>query len=258
MKIYAYPDDEDRITAEFITSHEPYPGYWAESETFALKNLEQHLAAQNVHPDRSRRILDVGSGEGRLLPWLGRFAGHIVAQDIDPRRLEKAQKTYPDAAFASGSVYDLPDVPFDMVVCSHVIQHVPTREFTLLLSRLRMLTKPGGILVLAFSRAPVGHEGYFIATLGESHSIDRVHFNSALKTGVAGELPFRLFDPEKLKKTAKRLGWLSEWEWTFHILKDEGYSGMTVEERDGTVNADPASSRSAGRDMMMVWRRGDS
>lgn len=258
MERYEYPDKMDRITAEFIASHEPYEGYWSESEVRALENLERHLASRGILPDRSRTVLDAGCGEGRLLSWFGRFGREIVALDPDEQRLAKAETIFTEASFVQGYPGELAHEPFDITVCSHVIQHVSSEDLTPLLAELRTLTKPDGLLVLMFSRAPVGCEGFYIATLGKEHSVDVHQFNNVLRSGAEKQLPFRLFDPEKLKETARGLGWMPEWEWTFHVLDNTDDLGEDLKTRDDKVNADLLLSRRLGRDMMMVWRRDDS
>jgi len=258
MERYRYPDNKDEITVEFIDSHEPYPGYWAESEIYALEKLEQYLHGKDVLPDQSRTVMDVGCGQGRLLPWFYRFANKMTGQEPDAERLSVARDAFGAAEFIGESIYDMPDSSSDIVICSHVIQHVPSDELEPLLGRLRELTAPGGLLVLMFSRGAIGREGFYIATVGEYHEVNEDEFNDTLKSDGEGQLPFRLFDPEKLKETARRSGWQPDWEWTFHILEKDEFLGMTVEKRDELVNASPSLSRQMGRDMMMVWRRDDS
>jgi 2-polyprenyl-3-methyl-5-hydroxy-6-metoxy-1,4-benzoquinol methylase len=75
-----------------------------------------------------RRVLDYGCGSGDLLSWLSMRVKREVelhAYDISLSQIELAQKRLVDRAIffhsASGSV----EGKFDLVFCSHVIEHVP-------------------------------------------------------------------------------------------------------------------------------------
>jgi len=258
--LYRYPDTGDRVTSSFIGSHEPFPGYWAVSEERALGRLSAELTAL-LPSRRGVRALDAGCGEGRLLGWLAGFAATITAVDPDPDRLDRARALRPpdtDVGYLAAPVADVPGEPFDLVLCSHVIQHVPSDELAPMLRRLHEVTAPDGLLALSYSRAPVGQGGFSIETAGEdgfsSRRISREEFDRALRDGTGGVLPVRLLDPAEVTAEAEVAGWRTAWEWTYHVLDDLGPADEHVD-RDELVNAAPALRRHLGRDQVALLRR---
>ncbi|WP_370942768.1 class I SAM-dependent methyltransferase [Amycolatopsis sp. cg5] len=254
---YRYPDTGDRVTASFIARHEPYDGYWSASEDAALTRLDGHLEALG---DRENvRALDAGCGEGRLLPWLARFAATVTAADPDPDRLGVAKTAQlpegTDVTFEVSPIGRVRGGPFDLIMCSHVIQHVPTAGLQPLLDGLRAVAAPGASLVLSFSRAPFGRGGYSIDRISpdgvRSEHVGQARFDEALASGEA--LPVRLVDPEQLTAMAAEAGWAPVWDWTYHVLDDLGVVDAHTD-RDELVNASPALRRQLGRDMVTLWR----
>jgi SAM-dependent methyltransferase len=262
--MYRYPDAGDRVTSSFIKQHEPYPGYWASSEERALRQVGTQLSATLGSRDRVR-ALDAGCGEGRLLRWIARFASKITAVDPDSERLNAARKRAAElpagteATFRQSPITDLSGGPFELVVCSHVIQHVPTTELVPILRRFHEITADGAALVLSFSRAPVGQGGYSLDRLerGEvrSQRVDRRQFNQACTARNACEtLPVRHVDPEELAAEAAGAGWLASWDWTYHVLDDLGVVDEHAD-RDELTNDSPPLRRYLGRDIVTLWHR---
>lgn len=256
--LYRYPDTGDRVTTSFIGSHEPFPGYWAVSEERALERLSAELTAL-LPPREDVRALDAGCGEGRLLGWLSGLAATITAVDPDPDRLDAAREVRPpdtEVAFLAASIADVPDGPFDLVLCSHVIQHVPSNELAAILRRLHEATKPDAVLALSYSRAPAGQGGFSIERVDEggfsSRRISRDEFDRALRDEPGGALPVRLLDPAEVTAEAEAAGWQTAWEWTYHVLGDVGPAEV---DRDELVNASPTLRDRLGRDQVTLLRR---
>ncbi|MCA3246911.1 MAG: methyltransferase domain-containing protein [Azospirillum sp.] len=78
-----------------------------------------------------RRVLDVGCGNGYLAHRLAADAGaEVVGVDIVPANVEKARKlhAHPCARFEIGDILRaIPEGPFDVVVMSNVLEHLPER-----------------------------------------------------------------------------------------------------------------------------------
>jgi SAM-dependent methyltransferase len=119
---------------------------------YRCRRMREVLEALDV-PMRDRRVLDVGFGWGHMLltfPTCCRISG----ADISPSAVATAThdrrfKRYADARFhvvREDVVTDLPEGPFDVIVCSHVLEHVPDDET--LLRSLRDRLAPGGVLVV--------------------------------------------------------------------------------------------------------------
>lgn len=93
------------------------------------------------------RLLDVGCGIGWLAERLARF-GDVWGVDISEEAVRRARQRVPGGIFeARDFVADpIPWEPFDIVVCSEVLEHVQDQEAGL--AQLAALVKPGGSLVL--------------------------------------------------------------------------------------------------------------
>jgi len=150
------------------------------------------------------RVLDAGCGDGINLVGLRHIASRhgtpmrLVAVDYNQLRLARAAKLDPQISLQAASLLHLPymTAAFDVILCSHVIEHVPELERAL--SELRRLLRPGGLLIVG-----VPNEGCASAQLRNrwiqpsiGRDTDHVNFftertlNAAL-TG-AGFVPRRL------------------------------------------------------------------
>ena len=93
---------------------------------------------------RGAWVLDVGSGQGTLLARLARYRPDLdlVAFDVAPAG---EQQGY---AWVVGDACHLPfqDVRFDLVLCRHVIEHIPNAMQ--MAHELARVLKPGGRLYL--------------------------------------------------------------------------------------------------------------
>ncbi len=258
---YRYPDTGDHVTGMFIRRHEPYDGYWTASEDRALGKVAGKLAG--ILGSREQvKALDAGCGEGRLLPWLAGFSADITAADPDPDRLAKASETVVEDtgfSFTVSPITELGGGPYDLVICSHVIQHVPTPDVGPILRRLATITAPGGALVLAHSRSPIGQGAFSLDSVeagGEvrSRRVSREEFDKALRDGDGPALPVHYLDPAEVAADAAAAGWRTEWEWTYHVLDDLGLTDEHID-RDELVNASGPLRRHLGRDLVTLLRR---
>jgi ubiquinone/menaquinone biosynthesis C-methylase UbiE len=92
--------------------------------------------------DGHGRILDIGCGSSRILASLPQAVG----LDMQIRKLRWMRA--PGRQLVAGSLLELPfaDRSFDAVICSEVIEHIPTEAIDLT-DMVRVL-RPGGTLVL--------------------------------------------------------------------------------------------------------------
>lgn len=111
-------------------------------------------------------ILDAGCGDGINLHGLARLASNnkwdikITGLDYNPLRVERACKLTGISEVIQGNLLQLPfeNGSFDIILCNHVIEHIP--EYELALQELARVTKPKGRLILA-----VPNEGCLLAWL---------------------------------------------------------------------------------------------
>lgn len=120
---------------------------------------------------RPRRAVDVGGGEGRLLPVLAARADEVVLVEPDPGRLSRAEQQAAERsignvtlvgqdaqAFAAATT-----TPFDLALCSHVVQHVSRRQRPGVLAALRRLLAPDGHALVTFPAVDRGRGRYLIS-----------------------------------------------------------------------------------------------
>lgn len=93
------------------------------------------------------RLLDVGSSSGIIDDFLADYFEYVAGIDIDEPAVAYAQQKFdkPNLHFATGDAMNLaqPDVSVDVVVCSHVYEHVPNPEK--MVTEIYRVLKPGGI-----------------------------------------------------------------------------------------------------------------
>ncbi len=139
--------------------------------------IERFCAARPA--TASLRVLDAGCGDGINLVGLRRILTalerpwHLAALDLNPVRIARARAV--DRAsnqIAAGSVTALPFASghFDVVLCNHVIEHVPDAEAAI--REIVRVLRPGGLAIVG-----VPNEGCSLARL-RNHVLQR----SILKT----------------------------------------------------------------------------
>jgi len=137
------------------------------SKWLTRKRVDNYLSKIDIIPHRSegesvlldliskktKRILDLGSGNGRLIKLLKEH-GHnaeFVAIDFSPYMLEELSKQFLDDTSVKKIKHDLSfPLPsnigkFDVVVSSFAIHHLTNRRKKGLYSEIFMLLKRGGI-----------------------------------------------------------------------------------------------------------------
>jgi 2-polyprenyl-3-methyl-5-hydroxy-6-metoxy-1,4-benzoquinol methylase len=91
-------------------------------------------------------LLDVGSSSGIIDNYLADFFQHVAGIDIDEPAMTHAQTAFrkPNLQFSQGDAMQLayPDNNFDVVVCSHVYEHVP--DASKMFNEIFRVLKPGG------------------------------------------------------------------------------------------------------------------
>ncbi|MFC5727536.1 MULTISPECIES: class I SAM-dependent methyltransferase [Nocardioides] len=110
--------------------------------------------------ERGARILDAGSGMGRVGGYLLACGHRVVAAEPDPALVEQSRRTYPDLTVLPHEILALtPEVlgtsggptEFDLVVCvGNVLTFVAEGTEVPVLERLRALLAPGGRILAGF------------------------------------------------------------------------------------------------------------
>jgi hypothetical protein len=119
----------------------------------AYEHLHRYaFASRHV---QGKRVLDLASGEGYGSSLLARTARLTVGIDLDEKTVRHARRKYlgDHIHFVVGSAIDVPlAARFDVIVCFELIEHIHKHDQ--LLSEIRRLLAPGGLLVISTPNKP--------------------------------------------------------------------------------------------------------
>jgi SAM-dependent methyltransferase len=157
--------EQDRV-ADYLARADDFP-HRAEGEGVLLDHI----------PTTVRRVLDLGTGDGRLLALLmpGRPQMTGIGLDVSEPMLAEAERRFegePRIEFVTHDLDDpLPDLGrFDAVVSSFAIHHLEDGRKRSLAAEVFGLLEPGGVfanLEHVASPTPELHEAFFTA-IGET------------------------------------------------------------------------------------------
>lgn len=126
-------EDYDAIAPSFARSR--YNLHWPE-----LDHLIAEVPAQS-------KVLDIGSGSGRVCRFFGEKQVEYTGIDISGSEIALAKQACPDKRFVQGSMLDLPfkDQEFDVVFMVASLHHLISEEERLkALTEARRVLKSGG------------------------------------------------------------------------------------------------------------------
>jgi SAM-dependent methyltransferase len=117
-----------------------------------LRPVEVVLIA--LHRDALRgRVLELGSGGGRLTGYLAALGGSVTGLDVAPAMVDHGRRAYPEARFVVGDLRELEGLgegAFDVVFASFNVLDVLGHEERLrVLGDIRRLLAPGGLLIMS-------------------------------------------------------------------------------------------------------------
>jgi SAM-dependent methyltransferase len=226
---YRYPDPDEEITAHLIDALPGGAASWIRSEELVV-DVVLGLAAGRFRG--SARCLDAGAGDGRLTRHFGAIFSQVTALELDASRLATEQMREDareggyhlsieigDAARAD----ELSEAPFDLVVLSHVLQHVSHRACEAILDASVRALSARGMLYVA---VPVSYDGERCTVVlveggvrREEH-VDARTFDALCDEGGGDVLPTRRFYAAALDDSLEQRGLVVERNLAYHF--DDG------------------------------------
>lgn len=152
----------ERPVSRWARSGEKTAGYGRRFAELVESGADIHGEARlaDALVPRGARILDAGSGMGRVAAYLHARGHRVVATEPDPRLAEQSRRTYPDVAVLPHDILGLTDdalaaagapTSFDLVVCvGNVIAFVAEATEVAVLRRLGDLLAPEGRILVGF------------------------------------------------------------------------------------------------------------
>lgn len=209
---YSYPDQDDKLTAELIKS-DIGNNNWAISEKLALNWAIDYIEKM----PRPRRMLDLGCGVGRLFSIFDRHVNEILGLEPDLDRYKEALKAsclnVGSVIVKNGDISVLNDSDkFDIILCSHVIQHLDNQTLDNMIRQIDKHSKLGSILIIATTFCSADHD---ILTLERWYDgnrrvkqVDKTEFENAFSD--PSILPVRLFSRGTIEDRLRGAGYRVE------------------------------------------------
>jgi len=261
MENYSYPDDSDKITTSLICENEPFSGYWAKSEKKIL-NLMKRYTEEYTDNRNNTWFLDAGCGTGRLLSEFERFFDQILAIDPDPIQIDKtnslvesqgiAKKVTSRISSIEKLVWDSESV--DIILCSHILQHVHTNNVLLILKKFYELLRTEGLLFIMTCHSGEDNDYYIKGYLKNSKAIEerieKEEFNN-LVINQRSILPIHFFTYDTLFELLESTGFKIIDYRSFHIVRKIPLFDRIID-RDKFANSFTSLKKKMGRDMFIA------
>lgn len=131
-------------------------------DPISKRDIVKHVLKNVGYKDGGKSVLDIGFGFGLILLSFDRnnyICGIELAEsavsfaEVEVKR--RGFENYSFHVYKGSGLIDLASDAFDLIICSHVLEHVPDDDF--LLDEIRRMLKPEG---MAFLNIPINEEHF--------------------------------------------------------------------------------------------------
>jgi 2-polyprenyl-3-methyl-5-hydroxy-6-metoxy-1,4-benzoquinol methylase len=142
-------EDAPELYDESFARASKHPTYLFDGQNYAARATEvwsKHFS-QLLRYRQTGRILDIGCSLGFLLEQARQFDWEPYGVEVSPYAVEYARKNF-GINVTEGILEEdtYPSLFFDVVLCSHVMEHVPSPRTVL--RRIRKILRPGGVVLI--------------------------------------------------------------------------------------------------------------
>lgn len=248
--MYIYPDKNDMLTMELI--HQEFDGvYWGKSE----EEVFSHAMAAIDAIDGPKNLLDLGCGMGRLFEVFCPHVDFIQAVEPDKQRFaeaEKAAKKWDGRVSVQNgdlSVLKQDTQRFQIVLISHILQHIKEESIIEMLEELESKTEKDAILLVTTTHTEQKEDLYFrefwMENQRQNKETDKEGFEAAFDCGE--ELPVRMFTEESVKTLFQRHG--------FELVERHYYHYEDHHDIAEDIFANESGIGEGARDILYIFRK---
>lgn len=261
---YSYPDKNDALTVQFIETKQPFEGYWEKSEKFVLEQMKKIIKTY-ARNKIDTYFMDAGCGTGRLLPEFESYFDKIVAIDPDEDSLKIAKEKVEKFGISRKMIFqnstieniDWKNGSVDVILCSHVLQHVHTEIVPNILTKFQKILKINGLVFILTSQS-IDNFDFFTKMYLENREvseerIEKNEFNSLI-LNENNILPIHFFSRKNFLQMLRSYQFELIDSKSFHILNRIPFLDHIVF-RDKLINFFSFLQTRFGRDIFIACRR---
>ena len=256
---YQYPDIDDRLTMQLIEG-EYESSYWEASEKNVLGKAFNVIKGMPKKDD-IKKLLDLGCGKGRLIPGFIEVVDEITAVEPDESRFASAaeegekvgRKSGRHIEVLNGDISAVPDDRiFDVVLSSHVLQHITRNMAREMFRSISSRLEEGGLVILTTTHTSGDEDRFFCETavdgIRNEREITGEEFDSLF--GREGILPVRIFSEKSILSMAEDVQLEPAGTYCYHF---KGHSSVSEDK-----TCCETGSTEAARDVMYIFRKKDT
>jgi len=258
MSDFHYADQGDALTGDLISQNYD-ERYWARSEARLLEAARAYLSRCFGDSLKDRKMLDLGCGMGRLIPEFAAVCGHVTGLEPDLERCGEAADLIQSTGTENADVWNgnLEDYlekaeggpRFDIVLCSHIFQHISHSTVSGILRNLKQATGENAVFIFTTTFTEGSENEYTVEEFRDGVRVsgvtDEAGFEQAVKEG--NRLPVCRFARPWMESLLAGHGLSVEDFCCYHFY------GQSNEENDRLWTQDP-EKRSLARDAYYLCR----